>query len=445
MTTPPAVPAVRCPRRRGRRLAALALGVALALPASPVAAAAVAADEPPATTVTVGPLAVAPADLVIDLTFPAERGGRFSDDFGAGRSGGRTHCAGDILGPKHSDVYAAVGGTITSMPTTKPSYGYVVNVQGDDGRRYSYLHLNDDRPGTNDDAAGPEHAYAPGLQKGSRVARGQLIGYLGDSGNAKGTDHLHFEIHDPAYQATQCATGGANRVNPYRSLREAVAQGDFGPGAGGGGGTPGAVIPRARGIERACRAGRAAAGFTDLGDLHRASVDCIAGWGVVTGTSATTFGPVGTITRAQLATFVANLAASSGRPLPATGTNHFDDDAGSAHEGNVDRVASAGIMGSATRSFSPNLAVSRSSMATVVARTYRYTTGRDLPAGGNAFGDDGGHASEGSINSVAAAGIAIGYADGGFHPAAPVTREQMATFFARLLDLLVEGGQTPAR
>jgi hypothetical protein len=431
-------------RPRGRAALGLLLGAAIAaalLPAAPVAA----EDEgAPATPGTLTGLATPPPELVVDLTFPTVPSGRFSDDFTAPRSSGRTHCAGDILGPKHADVYAAVGGTVSSMPMTKPSYGYVVNIQGDDGRRYSYLHLNDDRPGTNDDSAGPEHAYAPGLQKGSRVERGQLIGYLGDSGNAKGIDHLHFEIHDPAYETPACATGGATRINPYRSLRQAVARADF----GGGGGTP-SPLPTggvARSIERACRPGQVpSSGFGDLGDVHRTGVECVAWWRVVVGRTASTFGPTGTITRDQLATFVANLAAAAGRPLPSTTTNHFDDDNGSVHEGNVNRVASAGIMGSATRSFSPGLAVSRGSMATVVANTYRHVARAALPAGPDAFGDDGAVASQASINSVAAAGIAVGYADGTFRPASSVTREQMATFFARLLDALVVDGHTNAR
>ncbi len=450
--------------RRGRSLAALVLGAALVSPLLPATAATV-DDGPPPSSGTLTGLAVPPPELVIDLTFPAEPGGRYFDDYTAGRSGGRTHCAGDILGPKHSGVYAAVGGTITSMPMTKPSYGYAVNIQGDDGRRYGYLHLNDDRPGTNDDAAGPEHAYAAGLAKGMRVARGQLIGYLGDSGNTKGIDHLHFEIHDPAYETEVCLSGGVNRVNPYRSLRQAVARLDFGAplmggiGAGvvagigtgstttapqsGGTTTTGGV---ARGIERACRPGRVVAtAFTDLGDVHRAGVQCVAWWKVAAGTSSSTFTPTGTISRAQLATFVVNLATSAGRVLPATGVDHFDDDAGSIHEANINRVASAGIMGSSNRSYSPDLAVSRSSMAAVIAKTYRHVAGRSLPTGPDAFSDDSAEASQSSINSVAAAGIAVGYADGRFHPTVPVTREQMATFYARLLDALVEGGYTTAR
>lgn len=414
-----------------------------ALVAAALPAAALAGLLAPATPASA---ATAPADLVVDLTFPAERGGRFSDDYTQARSGGRTHCATDILHAKHTDVYAAVAGEITFIPMTKPTWGYMIRLQGDDGRRYSYVHLNDDTPGTNDDAAGPEHAYAPGLVKGSRVVRGQLLGYLGDSGNAKGTPHLHFEIHDPAYENTACGTSGINRINPFRSLQAAVAKGDYG---GAGGATPPPPSDSgARSIDRACPSGRVQPSpFTDVGPLHAPGVDCATWWDVVAGTSATTFSPGATITRAQLATFVANLARAVGKPLPATSTDHFDDDDGLVHEGNINRVAAAGIMGSTTRSFSPHLAATRGAMATVVARTYRYTAGHLLPpppGDPNTFTDDDGDPNRGNIEDVAHNGIAVGYGDGTFRPLLPVTREQMATFFARLLDALVaHGDATP--
>ena len=447
-------------RVRGRFAAVLAVTASL-LVAAPVGAGTTAEVAPPAEPADLEPAsatpadpdptapappglaasavdasAVAPADLVLDLTFPAERGGRYSDDYYAPRSSGRTHCATDVLGAKHSRLFAAVSGTITSMPTTKPSYGYTVTVQGDDGRRYTYIHLNDDNPGTNDDAAGPHLAYAPGLAKGARVARGQLLGYMGDSGNAKGTPHLHFEVNDGAYQYAPCTTGGINRINPYRSLRQAEAEGDYGPGTGGGTtGTP------ARSIHDACPKDVVPwTTFLDVGTTHRPGVDCLVWWRVAAGTSRTTFSSGNSITREQLATFIANLTQATGSPLPATGTDHFDDDNGSVHEGNINRVAAAGIMGSATRSFSPGLAVSRGSMATAIAKTYRYDARATLPAGTNAFPDDAGSTHESNINAVAASGLAAGYSDGTFRPAAPVTREQMGTFLARLLDLLVEQG-----
>lgn len=421
MVSPVTSPAMaRSFSSRLRALATLALGATVASLLAPISAAA-------ASTGT---------GAVVDLTFPTQAGGRYGDDYTSPRGGGtRMHCATDILGPKHAGIYAAVGGTITFIPMSKPSYGYMISVRGDDSRTYSYIHLNDDNPGTNDDAAGPGHAYAPGLVRGSRVGRGQLIGWMGDSGNAKGTDHLHFEIHDPAVVNPRCETGGINRINPFLSLQAAEGRGDYG-------GIARPPARQARGIERACPSGRVPeATFPDVSGAHRPGVDCVAWWGITVGHGDGTFGPAETVSRAQLAAFVARLAATAGAPLPAAGGDHFDDAAASVHHDSINRVAAAGIMvGNGERTFAPGADVTRGAMATVMARTYRYVTGADLPSGGDAFADDDGNPHETGIDLLAGAAIAVGSVDGRFHPATPVSREQMATFLARLLDSLVEAG-----
>jgi putative cell wall-binding protein len=167
-------------------------------------------------------------EQVVDITYPTDPRATFMDDYHHPRGGGRVHRATDLMGEKMWEVYAAVGGVITWIPGAdggpKPSYGYMIRIAGDDGRDYSYVHLNDDTPGTSDSAGGPEHAYAPGLQQGSRVERGELIGWMGDSGNAKGgTPHLHFEISDENVTDPY----GSTRINPYNSLRAAEARGDY--------------------------------------------------------------------------------------------------------------------------------------------------------------------------------------------------------------------------
>jgi murein DD-endopeptidase MepM/ murein hydrolase activator NlpD len=67
-------------------------------------------------------------------------------------------------------------------------------IKGESGTYYYYAHLS---------------RYADGLTKGQRVDRGQIVGYVGDTGNAKGTPHLHFEIHPD----------GGPAVNPYALLK----------------------------------------------------------------------------------------------------------------------------------------------------------------------------------------------------------------------------------
>src|SRR5690606_21202462 len=86
---------------------------------------------------------------------------------------------------------------------------------------YNYLHLGDQH-------GPPSEAYAPGLQRGDIVLRGQHIGYIGHSGNASASwPHLHFEISDPTVTDRQ----GSHRINPYHSLKDAERRGDLPDGS----------------------------------------------------------------------------------------------------------------------------------------------------------------------------------------------------------------------
>ena len=80
----------------------------------------------------------------------------------------------------------------------------------DDGWESWYIHMNNDTPGTDD---GQAWGFAPGIEEGTRVTAGQLIGWVGDSGNAEGTEpHIHFELHRP----------DGTPINPYQPLLDAI-------------------------------------------------------------------------------------------------------------------------------------------------------------------------------------------------------------------------------
>ena len=182
----------------------------------------------------VGPALAAPdADTVLDLTFPvAGSDHHYTDTFEASRGGGRLHKGTDIMAPRGTPVHAAVGGTvgwITGLDGNPPSYGYMISIDGDDGLEHGYVHL-----GTQDGP--PSAAYAPGIGPGTRVERGQLIGYVGNSGCGC-VDHLHYDIEDPRLPSDDDHYDGF-RYNPYSSLRAAELRGDVPGGTGVVGGTP---------------------------------------------------------------------------------------------------------------------------------------------------------------------------------------------------------------
>ena len=147
------------------------------------------------------------------ITFPVIGDVHYTDTYGAPRSGDRTHAGQDLMGSKMQQLVAAANGTVTYLTIPEASYGYMLTITDDEGWQYHYIHINNDTPGTDDGQASLEHVFGPGIERGARVEAGQLVGYLGDSGNAESTaPHLHFEMEDP---------NGTN-VNPFRALEEAT-------------------------------------------------------------------------------------------------------------------------------------------------------------------------------------------------------------------------------
>jgi murein DD-endopeptidase MepM/ murein hydrolase activator NlpD len=135
------------------------------------------------------------------LVFPVLGPVTYEDGWGACRDGcARSHVGTDIIGVQMQPLLAAVDGTITRIsPVATGISGVAISITGPDGWRYNYFHVNNDTPGTDDGAALQAWEIAPGLQVGSTVRAGQIIGYMGNSGNAEAsTTHLHFEIRDPA-------------------------------------------------------------------------------------------------------------------------------------------------------------------------------------------------------------------------------------------------------
>ena len=122
------------------------------------------------------------------------------NNFGDPRSGGRSHEGQDILATLGQEVYAMADGVLTYQAkvgdgtTGSQLSGNLWKLTRADGTYYIYAHLS---------------AFAPGLEKGQNVYRGQLLGYVGDTGNpGPGNYHLHFELHP----------GGGAAVDPLPLL-----------------------------------------------------------------------------------------------------------------------------------------------------------------------------------------------------------------------------------
>jgi hypothetical protein len=146
------------------------------------------------------------------IVFPVVGKVSYENDFGDPRGQGR-HEGNDILAAWRAPVVAVEPGTVR-IYTGSSRAGCMLYLYGKSGATYLYIHLNNDVGPDNDNTGPckPGVAYAPGLANDQKVRAGQLIGYVGNSGDADAAPyHLHFEYHP----------GGGNAVSPFRLLRRA--------------------------------------------------------------------------------------------------------------------------------------------------------------------------------------------------------------------------------
>src|SRR3954451_12974341 len=152
------------------------------------------------------------AKSVPRLVFPVIGEVTYSDDFGAPRAGG-AHEGNDLLADRKAPAIAVESGKVKFW-TTSATAGCMLYLYGDSGTTYLYIHLNNDLTMKNDNRGSciAGTSYAAGLKDGARVSAGQLIGYVGDSGDANGIHpHLHFEVHP----------NDGSAVDPFRYLQRA--------------------------------------------------------------------------------------------------------------------------------------------------------------------------------------------------------------------------------
>jgi hypothetical protein len=144
------------------------------------------------------------------IIFPVVGKVAYTDDFGQPRPGG-PHLGNDIIAEKKWPAVAAEAGKVKYW-TTSSAAGCMLYLYGESGTTYLYIHLNNDLTLKNDNRGKCVKGTAYTVKNGAKVAAGQQIAYVGDTGDADGrSSHLHFEFHP----------GGGKAVSPYPYLQKA--------------------------------------------------------------------------------------------------------------------------------------------------------------------------------------------------------------------------------
>lgn len=324
------------------------------------------------------------------IVFPVPGEVSFVDSFGDPRSGGRLHAGTDLMAPKGTPVVAVAAGVVSWVDDSCCHLA----IDHGDGWSSWYIHLNNDTWGT-DDGAG--WGIAQGVGPGTQVAAGQVIGWVGDSGNAEGTaSHLHFELRYLGAPVNSYPyLLAARRVAPLASVAFSGAFAD------------------------------------DDGSPHEPAIDALAARGITRGCGAERYCPEDPMTRGQLAAFLRRYLGT-----PSSPTDHFTDDGDSQFADDIDALASVGItLPCANRAFCPDTPVRRDEVAEMLVRAFGPNDSRfDAPAGVDYFGDDDHSPYQGSIDRLAAAGVTVGCStEGDFCPDRTLTRGEMATFLIRII------------
>lgn len=199
------------PARPAPRVTAAAVAPAPA----PVGAHSSAAVVPPPLPVVPPPAVVGPqpgdqpvaTDARLLVPVQGVRPEQLVDTYTAARSEGRRHDAIDIMAKRGTPVLATAGGVVLKLFQSVRGGTTLYELAPDRRTLYYYAHLD---------------RYAPGMVEGRTLRQGDVLGYVGDTGNAgAGNYHLHFEISTTADPARYWA---ATPQNPYPLLRAGISR-----------------------------------------------------------------------------------------------------------------------------------------------------------------------------------------------------------------------------
>jgi len=144
---------------------------------------------------TVTPAAVANTTSVSIDRFPVQGQCFFGDTWHAARGNGRLHKGVDVIAAEGKLLYAVVDGEISKLYWDQPGAlsGNGLRIAQPNGTYFTYLHML---------------GFAPGIELGTKVKAGDVIGWVGNTGSSS-TAHLHFEVHP----------GGGAAINPYLLIK----------------------------------------------------------------------------------------------------------------------------------------------------------------------------------------------------------------------------------
>ncbi len=339
-----------------------------------------------------------------DMVFPV--GGdqyRLTDSFGDCRDGcARSHEGVDIMAPKGTPVYAVADG-IATWVSQNQSECCRLQIDHGDGWATRYIHLNDDRQDANGnylDYDDQGWGIAEGITNGTAIKAGQLIGWVGDSGNAAETvTHLHFELR--RYEGSIWNSTAIDPY-PYLIIAEMDYQGQF---------------------------------YDDDGSKHQADIEKIYAAGITKGCNPPAnnqFCPSRYVSRGEMAAFIRRTLG-----LPDVNIDYYVDDNGGTFEADANALTAAGIAfgcNAAGDRFCSGQPLLREEFAEMFTRAFGYTN----PGGTDWFVDDDDSVFEASIDALKAAGVTKGCNppdNTKFCPYRGVEREEMASFFVRALGL----------
>jgi hypothetical protein len=332
------------------------------------------------------------------IVFPVIGDVNYTDTFGAPRSGGRTHAGTDIMtyDVKGLPVVASADGVISWISND------CCHLAIDHGGGWStwYIHLNNDTPGTDD---GQGWGIADDIEVGTTVVAGQLIGWVGDSGNAEWVaPQLHFETRH---------NGAA--VNPYPALAAAPVLDE----------------PWQDTYDGQFR--------DDDTSVHQDNIELIYDLGITRGCNPPEndrYCPQQSLTRGQVAAFLRRYL-----DLPAAANDYFVDDGSSIFEADINALTDAGIaFGCSATEFCADEPLRRDEMAAMLVNTFatsdpeRYANPDDT----DWFIDDAESPFHGAINQLKYAGVTVGCDppdNVNYCPDQSLSRAQMATFLARAI------------